>query len=73
METALHDRERVGVDDFVLLEDYTNINAFVNNLEKRQREDIIYVSVIFYALTYSSKCYRHGKFNIIIKPSIIKY
>ncbi|KAL0272200.1 UNVERIFIED_CONTAM: hypothetical protein PYX00_005272 [Menopon gallinae] len=45
METALIDRERVGVDDFVLLEDYTSIDAFVNNLKKRQKEDIIYTNI----------------------------
>ena len=44
MEAALHARDRVGVQDFVLLEDYTNINAFIDNLRKRFSENLIYVS-----------------------------
>ncbi len=43
MEAALHARDRVGVQDFVLLEDYTNIDAFVDNLRKRFSENLIYV------------------------------
>lgn len=43
METDLHDRDRVGVQDAVLLEDYTSEKAFVDNLQKRFKEDIIYV------------------------------
>lgn len=43
MESHLHDRDRVGVQDAVLLEDYTNENAFVDNLNKRFKENIIYV------------------------------
>lgn len=44
METSLQDRDRVGVQDAVLLEDYTSDAAFVDNLHKRFGEDIIYVS-----------------------------
>ena len=44
MEEALHKRDRVGVQDFVLLENFQSEEAFVENLEKRFNEDIIYVS-----------------------------
>ena len=44
MEAALHARDRVGVQDFVLLEDFTNIDAFLDNLKKRSSENLIYVS-----------------------------
>jgi len=44
MEDHLHKRDHTGVQDFVLLEDYTNSEAFIENLSKRFYEDIIYVS-----------------------------
>lgn len=44
MESNLHDRDRVGVQDAVLLENYTSEVAFVDNIHKRFKEDIIYVS-----------------------------
>jgi len=44
MEAALSARDVVGVEDFVLLEDFSNIEAFVDNLRKRFRESLIYVS-----------------------------
>ena len=43
MEHALQHRERVGVQDFVLLEDYRSEAAFFDNLRKRFSENIIYV------------------------------
>ncbi|CAG9768110.1 unnamed protein product [Ceutorhynchus assimilis] len=45
MESHLEDRDRVGVADAVLLEDFTNENAFVNNLQKRFDEDVIYTYI----------------------------
>lgn len=45
MENELHARDRVGVEDFVLLEDYTDTNAFIDNLKKRFKENLIYVSL----------------------------
>lgn len=45
MENELHARDRVGVEDFVLLEDYTDRNAFIENLRKRFKENLIYVSL----------------------------
>ena len=44
MEIGLHERDRVGVQDFVLLEDYQNSDAFIDNLKKRFQENLIYVS-----------------------------
>lgn len=44
MEHALQHRDRVGVQDFVLLEDYRSEAAFIDNLKKRFSENIIYVS-----------------------------
>lgn len=44
MERELNERERAGVSDAVLIEDFTNENAFIENLEKRFNENIIYVS-----------------------------
>lgn len=43
MERDLNEREKAGVPDAVLLEDYTNEDVFLENLEKRFRENIIYV------------------------------
>lgn len=48
MELSLHERDRVGVQDSVLLEDYTNESVFVDNLKKRFGEDLIYVSLHFH-------------------------
>ncbi|CAK1580610.1 unnamed protein product [Parnassius mnemosyne] len=45
MEHALQHRERVGVQDFVLLEDYTSEAAFIDNLRKRFNENIIYTYI----------------------------
>lgn len=45
MEQHLHDRDRVGVQDAVLLEDYTNQDVFVDNLQRRFREDVIYTYI----------------------------
>lgn len=44
MELHFSDRDRVGVQDSVLLEDYENIDVFIDNLRKRHRADLIYVS-----------------------------
>ncbi|XP_041978800.1 unconventional myosin IC isoform X2 [Aricia agestis] len=45
MEHALQHRERVGVQDFVLLEDYRSEHAFIDNLRKRFHENIIYTYI----------------------------
>lgn len=43
MESALTARDRVGVQDFVLLENHTSEVAFIDNLRKRFKENLIYV------------------------------
>lgn len=45
MENLLHARDKVGVQDFVLLENYTDDNAFVENLRKRFQENLIYTYI----------------------------
>ncbi|CAL1271380.1 unnamed protein product [Larinioides sclopetarius] len=45
MENQLHARDKVGVQDFVLLEDFRNENAFINNLKKRFQENLIYTYI----------------------------
>lgn len=47
MEGALIARDRVGVQDFVLLDSHTSETAFLNNLRKRYQENLIYVSAGF--------------------------
>lgn len=44
MEKGLHERDLVGLQDFILLEDYQNDDAFVDNLKKRFQANLIYVS-----------------------------
>lgn len=43
MESALTARDRVGVQDFVLLENYNSEAAFIENLRRRFGENLIYV------------------------------
>ena len=58
MESALGRRDRIGVQDFVLLENYRSEEAFMDNLRKRFRENLIYVSLCLYMLrVYSSNIY----------------
>lgn len=45
MDEELHRRDIVGVQDFVLLEDFTNPEAFLANLAKRFQANLIYVSI----------------------------
>ena len=51
MENQLHARDKVGVQDFVLLEDFKNPEAFLENLRKRYQADLIYVSMDTLLLT----------------------
>ena len=44
IESALSARDRVGVQDFVLLHDHTSESEFIENLRKRFSNDLIYVS-----------------------------
>lgn len=41
--SQLNKSKRVGLDDFVLLEQYDNEEAFIENLRLRHQSDIIYV------------------------------
>ncbi|XP_068600565.1 unconventional myosin-Ic [Brachionichthys hirsutus] len=45
MESALTARDRVGVQDFVLLENYTSEAAFIENLRRRFRENLVYTYI----------------------------
>ncbi|XP_066466085.1 unconventional myosin-Ih [Tiliqua scincoides] len=45
MEGALVARDKVGVQDFVLLDSHTSESAFLENLRKRYREDLIYTYI----------------------------
>lgn len=48
VESQLHARDHIGVQDFVLLEDYTSEDAFLANLQKRFKANLIYVSRYLY-------------------------
>uniref|UniRef100_A0A3P9PAZ3 Unconventional myosin-Ih-like n=1 Tax=Poecilia reticulata TaxID=8081 RepID=A0A3P9PAZ3_POERE len=45
MEASLTARDRVGIQDFVLLDAYTSESAFLDNLRKRFHENLIYTYV----------------------------
>lgn len=45
MESDLQARDRIGVQDFVLLEDFKSEDAFLENLRKRYNSGLIYVSI----------------------------
>ncbi|KAG9281822.1 unconventional myosin-Ih [Astyanax mexicanus] len=45
MDGSLAARDRVGIQDFVLLDDCTCITAFMENLEKRFNADLIYTYI----------------------------
>lgn len=43
MERGLYERDLVGLQDFILLEDCNSEEAFIDNLRKRFHADLIYV------------------------------
>ncbi|KAF7217069.1 transcript variant X1 [Nothobranchius furzeri] len=45
MEASLTARDRVGIQDFVLLDAYTSERAFLDNLRKRFHENLIYTYI----------------------------
>ncbi|XP_066514057.1 unconventional myosin-Ic isoform X2 [Hoplias malabaricus] len=45
MESTLSARDRVGVQDFLLLENYSSEAAFIENLRRRYRENLIYTYI----------------------------
>ena len=57
MEKDLEARDRVGVQDFVLLEDYTSETAFIDNLHKRFKENLIYVSIDSLHVPFCQTCH----------------
>ena len=52
MESFLAKRDRIGVQDFVLLEDFRSETSFLDNLRKRFKEGLIYVSSIVGIVVY---------------------
>ena len=50
MESVLEGREKTGVPDAILLEDYLSEAAFIDNLKKRYYENLIYVSLVLLLL-----------------------
>jgi len=52
MEAALLERDKVGVQDFVLLHDHLSLDEFNANLEKRFHNDLIYVSDLHTSVSY---------------------
>lgn len=66
MENLLHARNKVGVQDFVLLEKYTDEKAFVENLQKRFQEKLIYVCFCFNFSTFNSN-------NLIAYKIVLSY
>lgn len=52
MESALTVRDKIGVEDFVLLEDYRSEDTFMENLRKRFKEKLIYVRPIIIICNY---------------------
>ncbi|XP_063058785.1 unconventional myosin-Ic [Engraulis encrasicolus] len=45
MESALTARDRVGVQDFLLLENFTSEAAFIENLRRRFKENLVYTYI----------------------------
>ncbi|KAG0695254.1 Myosin-IB [Chionoecetes opilio] len=45
MESVLDERERTGVPDAILLEDYLSEKVFIDNLKKRYKENLIYTYI----------------------------
>ncbi|XP_045109044.1 unconventional myosin IC-like isoform X2 [Portunus trituberculatus] len=45
MESVLEGREKTGVPDAILLEDYLSEDAFIDNLKKRYYENLIYTYI----------------------------
>lgn len=53
MESALTARDRVGVQDFVLLENHNSEAAFIENLRRRFKENLVYVTkAVFFSISF---------------------
>lgn len=55
MESALTARDRVGVQDFVLLENHNSEAAFIENLRRRFRESLVYVTKPLFSIIFLQK------------------
>lgn len=56
MESTLTARDRVGVQDFLLLENYNSEAAFIENLRRRLRENLIYVrEPLFFIIVFQNE------------------
>lgn len=55
MESTLTARDRVGVQDFLLLENHNSEAAFIENLRRRLRENLIYVRKALFLLIVLQK------------------
>ena len=64
MESALTARDRVGVQDFVLVENYNSGAAFIENLRRRFRENLIYVIKLFFFFFFKKAPFFHFFQNI---------
>ncbi|EPY87348.1 unconventional myosin-Ih [Camelus ferus] len=66
MEGALTARDKVGVQDFVLLDAYTSESAFLDNLRKRFSENLIYVTYAVADNAYRMMCSELNNHFILI-------
>lgn len=57
MERDLNERDKAGVPDAVLLENYEDEEVFIGNLEKRFKENIIYVRKPFIDINVNVWCH----------------
>lgn len=64
MESALTARDRVGVQDFLLLENHNSEAAFIENLRRRLGENLIYVTELFF-LTKGFSLRDHSGLNVL--------
>jgi len=55
MESALHQRDHIGVQDSVLLENHESEDAFLENLRKRFKANLIYVSIPVFSCAFPSQ------------------
>lgn len=57
MESTLTARDRVGVQDFLLLENHNSEAAFIENLRRRLGENLIYVrKPVFFIIVFIICC-----------------
>ncbi|XP_070372910.1 unconventional myosin-Ih [Equus asinus] len=66
MEGALTARDKVGVQDFVLLDAHTSESAFLDNLRKRFNKNLIYVTYAIADNAYRMMCSELNNHLILI-------